>query len=256
MLRQVSNRRARRLERALDLELGVDTAGGMTQGAILAETGIDSEIERYEPVSANIFASITACLPDDLSMFSFIDVGSGKGRALFLAAPLGFKEIIGIELSPTLHQIAAKNLKKMKSGHCAAFRLLNMDARFFLFPPGPTVVFLANPFGERIMREVISNLELAHGNNECPVFLLYYCPKQLKVLEESGKWEEIDRGGWNQEIGRVWRVFKLSRDDAVRRHLAAVESAEISTLQCAYRPAAETTPSSKPRSKPSEGEPV
>lgn len=40
----------------------------------------------------------------------FVDFGSGKGRVLLIAAESGFNEVRGIEISPVLCDIAAKNI--------------------------------------------------------------------------------------------------------------------------------------------------
>ena len=42
----------------------------------------------------------------DFQDFNFVDIGSGKGRALLLASDYPFREIIGIELSPELDRVA------------------------------------------------------------------------------------------------------------------------------------------------------
>ena len=206
-----SNLAERRRERALDRDLGIETADGLSQGAIEVETQIETsaQLVRYEPVPLKIFDDITACLPGNLSAFTFIDIGSGKGRALILATRRGFAEVIGVELSPTLHRVAVKNLAKVGNSLGANLYTLNLDARLFQFPPAPSVIFLYNPFGESLMREVVGNIERAHASVSHPVFLLYHWPVHREVLHESGRWEEIDHGGWNAEIGYVWRTFKL-----------------------------------------------
>ena len=202
-----SNVAERRRERALDRELGIDTARVVPKGALLAETKITEEITFYQAVPLRVFDEMTACLPSDLSSFSFIDIGSGKGRALVLAARLGFNEAIGLELSPNLHRIAEKNLAKVRGSVRTNLRALNMDARLFKFPVKRTVVFLHNPFGEEVTREVITNIESAYQGMNCPVFLLYHWPVHRQVLEERGTWKEIGRGAWRGDFGFEWRVY-------------------------------------------------
>lgn len=45
---------------------------------------------------------------------TFIDFGCGKGRSLIVSHDLGFKSLIGIELSPYILDICRKNLEKLK----------------------------------------------------------------------------------------------------------------------------------------------
>jgi hypothetical protein len=47
-----------------------------------------------------------------LQDFTFIDLGSGKGRVLLMAAAYGFKRIIGVEFMPELHRVAEENIRK------------------------------------------------------------------------------------------------------------------------------------------------
>jgi hypothetical protein len=47
--------------------------------------------------------------------FTFIDLGSGKGRTLLMASDYPFRRIVGVELLPSLHQIAQQNLRQYKS---------------------------------------------------------------------------------------------------------------------------------------------
>jgi hypothetical protein len=122
-----SNIAARRRERALDRELGIDTARIVSKGGLQAETKATDEITFYQAVPPRIFEDMTACLPPDLSSFSFIDIGSGKGR--ILAGRLGFSEVIGVELSSNLHRIAEKNLARVRGSMRTTLRALNMDAR-------------------------------------------------------------------------------------------------------------------------------
>src|SRR5437868_3778970 len=101
---------ARRRKRALDHELGIDTAGDVPAGVAAAESGIVADISPYQPVVPEEFEEIMGSLPQDMSSFCFIDIGSGKGRALVLAARHSFAQIIGVELSARLHRIAERNI--------------------------------------------------------------------------------------------------------------------------------------------------
>jgi SAM-dependent methyltransferase len=195
---------ARRRERALDGELGIDTAGNVPGGVAAAEFATRMQIYPYHPVVPDVFDEMMGCLPEDISSFNFIDVGSGKGRAVVLAARRPFAEVIGVEISHRLHRIAAKNLEKIGPFLHAVVKIFNQDARSFLFPPKPSVIFFFNPFGEDVMREVLGNIERTHVNSGVPVFLLYFWPAQERVIQERGLWREIG-------AGRHWRAFAFDQ---------------------------------------------
>jgi hypothetical protein len=54
----------------------------------------------YEGVNAYVFQKVFSGLDVDVSQSCFVDYGSGKGKAMCLAAELGFKKVIGIEFRP------------------------------------------------------------------------------------------------------------------------------------------------------------
>jgi len=120
--------------------------------------------------------------------FTFLDLGSGKGRTLLMASDYPFRRILGVELLPTLHQIAQENLRAYKndSQQCFALESLCADANTFPFPEEPLVLYLFNPFGEPALRRVVSNLQQSVRANPRPVYVLYYNPLLDHVLTEGG----------------------------------------------------------------------
>jgi SAM-dependent methyltransferase len=102
----------------------------------------------------------------DFREFTFIDIGSGKGRALLMAADYPFRRILGIELLPELHRVAKENIRKYKSDsqQCFAIDCVLGDACEFTFPPEPTVLYLFNPLPESGLVKLIGNLERSYRN--------------------------------------------------------------------------------------------
>jgi SAM-dependent methyltransferase len=125
--------------------------------------------------------------------FSFIDLGSGKGRTLLMASDYPFSRIVGVELLPSLHQIAQQNLRQYKneSQKCFALESICGDATAFPFPDQPLVLFLFNPFPESGMRQVFANLEQSLRRHPRPVYVLYHNPLLEYVLSESAKLRKI-----------------------------------------------------------------
>lgn len=70
----------------------------------------------YVPTPPNTFHRIVQSLDIYLSNFTFIDFGSGKGRVVMLAMEYGFKNVVGVEYSVTLHDTAAKNVQAFQAG--------------------------------------------------------------------------------------------------------------------------------------------
>jgi hypothetical protein len=129
----------------------------------------------------------------DFRDFTFIDLGSGKGRTLLMASDHPFRRIIGVELLPSLHKIAQENLRQYKSESqkCFAVESICADATAFLVPADPLVIFLFNPFPESGMRKVVANLEQSLCAHPRPVYVLYHNPLLEYTLSEPGRLRKI-----------------------------------------------------------------
>lgn len=123
----------------------------------------------------------------NFSDFTFLDLGSGKGRTLLMASDYPFRRIVGVELLPSLHAIAQENLAKYKSESqkCFALESVCADATAFLPPGDPLVIFLFNPFPESGMRQVVRNLEESLRGHPRAVYLVYHNALLEYVLAES-----------------------------------------------------------------------
>jgi SAM-dependent methyltransferase len=121
--------------------------------------------------------------------FTFLDLGSGKGRTLLMASDYSFGRIVGVELLPSLHQIAQQNLRQYKSDaqKCFAIETICGDAAAFPLPEGPLVIYLFNPLPESGMRQVVLNLEESLREYPRPVYVLYHNPLLEHVLSESAR---------------------------------------------------------------------
>jgi SAM-dependent methyltransferase len=142
----------------------------------------------YQPTDPALFHEMLEALRSqahvDFREFTFIDLGSGKGRTLLLASNYPFRRILGVELLPTLHQIAEENLAKYtsESQKCFALEAICGDATDFPFPAEPTVLFLFNPFPETGLRRMLANLEQSLRQEPRPVYVIYHNPVLEHVL--------------------------------------------------------------------------
>jgi SAM-dependent methyltransferase len=156
----------------------------------------------YQPTEPALFHEMLEALHKlsqfDFQDFTFIDLGSGKGRTLLLASDYPFRRIVGVELLPALHQIAQENLRKYHSElqKCFALKSICADATAFPFPAEPTVLYLFNPFLESGLKRTLANLEESLRQNPRPVYVLYHNPLLEHVLGESAAFTKV--GGTHQ----------------------------------------------------------
>jgi len=140
----------------------------------------------YQPIPAEEFREIMNALAIDFTQFTFIDFGSGKGRALLLACGFGFRRIIGIELLPELHRIAQENLRKFeRKGTVCNIELLCEDATRFAFPAEPTVVFLFNPLPQSSLAILLENIAASLCQLPRALYVAYANPVHETLLAQS-----------------------------------------------------------------------
>jgi hypothetical protein len=129
----------------------------------------------------------------DFSKFTFIDIGSGKGRTLLIASDFPFRRILGVELLLDLHRIAEENVRRYKSDSqkCLAIETILEDARQFAFPNEAMVLYLFNPLPEPGLIELISNLEESLKQHPRHVYVLYHNPLFERVLAKSKQLKKV-----------------------------------------------------------------
>lgn len=130
--------------------------------------------------------------------FAFLDIGSGKGRALLLASAYPFRKIVGVELLPELHAEAMQNIARYRSPTQRCFNIESRcaNARDFELPPGPTIIYLFNPLPEPDLANFVSRLEDSLRANPRTVYLIYHNPVLEHVLARSPLLTKI--GGTHQ----------------------------------------------------------
>jgi len=200
-----SVRKAMAEERAFDIEHDVDTAG------IIPTANLDTEGDswiygnRYECSPAEEFDKIMASLAsEDMSRLTFIDVGCGKGRAMFMAAHHPFKRIEGIELGKDLVASCERNIRSFRSDgqRCHALSVSCQDASTFMLPDEPLVLYFNNPFTEPIMAKVVAHLRASLEKTSRTVYVAYYNPQHAELFDAVPGLEPFDGGTWY----RIWKA--------------------------------------------------
>jgi SAM-dependent methyltransferase len=146
----------------------------------------------YQPTVEEEFAAIMQPLAAlDLGTFTFVDLGSGKGRALLMAAMYPFARIVGVEVQPELEAIARRNIEVFaRPGQlCRRFESLCADAREYEFPRDNLVLYLFNPFPDYVLREVLSRLIDSARRAPRAIFVLYNAPFEKQEFERFPEFE-------------------------------------------------------------------
>lgn len=172
---------------AFDARYGVTTAGRIPVEAY-KEVPDDKKIgaQGYGAVHERVLNTLIDALVPDAEEFDFIDIGSGKGKALLVASMHPFRRVRGVELSPPLHEAALANIRAFASGGhmvCTDVQSECKDAREVTDFGPKTLVFMANPFDEAPMAAFVQRLETElRGRSAVIAYLL---PKASGPFDRS-----------------------------------------------------------------------
>jgi hypothetical protein len=151
----------------------------------------------YQPTERELFHEMMDALAQHTKInftdFTFIDLGSGKGRTLLMASDYPFRCILGVELLPSLNEIAQQNLAQYhgESQKCFAMESICADATTFTLPEGGLVIYLFNPFPVSGLRRALANLKESLKQHSRPIYVVYHNPQLQAVLHENSSLTRI-----------------------------------------------------------------
>jgi hypothetical protein len=123
----------------------------------------------------------------------FIDIGSGMGRAVLVAAAdYPFARVIGVELCRELHEVAQHNLATTtRRLRCTNVELVCADVRDYRIPDDVTVVFINNSVRGSIFDGVLKDLSASRKRNPRAIRLVYGNPLEEDALLATGEWHRV-----------------------------------------------------------------
>lgn len=173
--------------RAFDERYGVDTATEVAITDIEAPIGSWAHGTHYTALGEQDFEHAISFVTDDISGYTFVDIGCGKGKAVMLAARRPFARVIGVEYAPELAAIARRNIERYRET-CGDIRAREMtiecaDAVSYGLPDGPLVVMLVNPFDHVVMEPFARRLATWHARGHHPLWVVYVLPTQRHIFD-------------------------------------------------------------------------
>jgi len=171
-----------------DQQYGIDTSGLVSLNSLdMLQHPNAVYAGPYAPSSVSQVRTLIEKLDIEIDRFIFIDFGSGKGRVLLVAAQFPFREVIGVEFSRQLHEIALRNIARFPKDqlHCRSIRSILDDATAFVLPPSDLVCYLYNSFESKVLTSVVQRLA-AHAGNGYRIIVIYVNPVHREVFDQSG----------------------------------------------------------------------
>ncbi len=145
----------------------------------------------YEPTPVAQAEALLDASPLEPARTTFVDIGAGMGRVVFLAARRPFRAVVGVEISPALVEVARDNLATLVDTRFVARDVcfVDDDAATYVFPAGDLCVYLYNPFGAPILTTMIERL--CRGDDAREIVVLYHTALQHDVIAATGAFDVI-----------------------------------------------------------------
>lgn len=195
------------MDRRIERRHCVDTFGT----TVLAEH--DAERVYYKPLPWGTLSRVLSKEDVDPSDV-FLDLGAGKGRAVFVAAAnYTFKRVIGVELSAELSAVARANIAHAQEQFLSRdVEIVTSDVLNYDIPDDVTVVFLYNPFRGQVFASVIQKLLESVDRRPRRLRVIYLFPTEVEHLRSTGRFRLVRRvRGWRptRQWARSYEIHLL-----------------------------------------------
>lgn len=156
-----------------DRKFGIDTSGFIEADQL----GVgESQDRAYMGTPPGIASFLIGGVAQRAKDFTFLDVGSGKGRVLLIASRFPFRRVVGFEHSERMNAIAASNVRQFAKHYpdMAPVEIVCGDATRLPLPEGPLVMFLYNPLGPSLMRDFTASIKASYERSPRKIICIYY----------------------------------------------------------------------------------
>lgn len=167
-------------QRVFDLMLGVST-----RGFVVSEAGADNCY-----YSGCEWLSVRRALKDLHPGRSdvFIDLGSGKGKALLVAGLLPYKRVVGVEMDKELCRSARDNIDRARPRLRADnVECIHANALEWPIPEDASVIFMFNPFIGQTFYGVMERVFASYDRNPRILHIVYEHPWEHDELLSTGR---------------------------------------------------------------------
>jgi SAM-dependent methyltransferase len=196
-----------------DREHAVETDGRFDGWTYLSDLNIQSanwiDGNDYAAIEPLRFQQVMAGLDFGFEGYTFLDFGSGKGRALLLASEFPFRRILGLEFSAELHKAAEENIRRYRSAtqKCRDIASLNLDFADFSLPAENAVLFFFHPCSARVLSLVVDEIGRSLLSHPRSLYVAYVAPtaEQERLFASAGFLEKtVENGELRFCLYRAW----------------------------------------------------
>lgn len=201
---------------------GVDTQRDAAPVS-LGGTPVDRDAQDfYEATAVRHFRHVVNRLPRPYDRWSFVDIGSGKGRVVMLAMAWPFRRVEGIEFRPDLHATAMDNLHRYKGRRASgAVTLTCGNAVEAPLPEGDLVVYFYNALNGAMLEALLDHLERSAAASGRRLLFIYSNPVERFRVDRRPAFRLIREGASPYDLvwwgNRRFVVYALGDPDLDQR---------------------------------------
>lgn len=173
----------------------------------LGQIGIvNPECSPYEPTDYLTFQQFMKLTPPK-DGDTLLDLGSGMGWVVIMAALYPFQKVIGVEISPQFNVIAEKNLNGVREKlRCKDVQLVTSNAADYSIASDVTHIYLFNPFSGEILKKVFQNIRQSLSTHPRNCVIMFKNPRNLE--------RDVGPCAWLRTVAR-FKARSLERNTCV-----------------------------------------
>lgn len=176
----------------IDRSYGINTSGFVGVDEISSDASIRPMIVFYAGSQPSIVRTAIAAL-GNVEEYTFVDLGCGKGRVTTVASEFPFREVVGVELSTELADIAKENSARVAKRYPTRTQVSIIAGNVVdvPLPPGKLAYFNYHSFGPEIVAQMVSKFESGLEAGTPHLFFIYYNPVHGDLLDSSPAFERF-----------------------------------------------------------------
>jgi SAM-dependent methyltransferase len=118
----------------------------------------------------------------------FVDLGSGKGKALLIAARLPYRRVVGVEINEELSRCAMRNIERAYARlRSPVVESITASVLEWPVPDDTSVVFMFNAFTGQTFHSALSRVFDSYDRRPRDLHVVYYYPSEHDWLMSTGR---------------------------------------------------------------------
>jgi hypothetical protein len=172
-------------QRVFDMYYGVSTKGASATDVDAFNAG--TENWPYLGCQWPAFSFVLRDLPHN---GTFVDLGSGKGKAILIAGMAPYERVVGVEIDSELTTAARRNMERLRrKPRAGSIDCVTASVVDWKVPDDASIVFMHNAFFGETFRQAMGNVFASYDRNPREMHIVYMFPWEHEWLLSTGRVE-------------------------------------------------------------------